>query len=72
MSSNMGRLDRIVRVILGVVILAAGVYFGSWWGLIGIVPLATAAVGWCPLYWPFKIDTRGRKAKDDMKMRPTG
>ena len=55
MKCNVGKTDRIIRVILGVVIIGAGVYFQSWWGAIGIIPLATAAIGWCPAYTPFGI-----------------
>jgi hypothetical protein len=57
MKCNIGTTDRIIRVILGTGIVAAGVYTGSWWGALGLVPLVTAAIGWCPLYWPFKIST---------------
>ena len=57
MNRNVGSPDRIIRVILGIAILAAGYAFESWWGLVGIVPLFTAAVGWCPLYLPFGIST---------------
>ena len=54
----MGKTDRIIRAILGLGIIAAGVYFGSWLGAIGVVPLATAAIGCCPAYLPFGISTR--------------
>lgn len=57
MTCNMGKADRIIRGILGVAILGAGLYFRSWWGLIGIIPLGTSIIGWCPLYVPFKINT---------------
>ena len=53
MSCNVGRGDRIFRGILGIVILGAGLFFQSWWGLIGLIPLATSIVGWCPVYVPF-------------------
>jgi hypothetical protein len=59
----MGKGDRIIRVILGFAILAAGLYFQSWWGLIGIIPVGTSILAWCPAYVPFKINT-GAKAKD--------
>jgi hypothetical protein len=62
MTCNMGRADRILRGILGLAILVAGLYFQSWWGLIGIIPLGTSILGWCPAYVPFKINT-GAKAK---------
>ena len=57
MKCNVGKSDKIFRAILGVVIIAAGVIFKSWWGAIGFIPLFTALVGRCPLYLPFKIST---------------
>jgi hypothetical protein len=54
----MGKADRTFRGVVGVVILAAGFFFSSWWGLIGLIPLGTALVKWCPAYVPFKLDTR--------------
>lgn len=61
MKKNMGKADRWIRVILGLAIIAAGVYFKSWWGLIGIIPLATSLISTCPLYLPFGISTRRSK-----------
>jgi hypothetical protein len=58
MKSNMGKTDRIIRIIAGLAIGAAGIYFKSWWGLVGAVLLVTALIGWCPLYYPFRISTR--------------
>lgn len=58
MKKNMGKADRWIRVILGLVIIGAGIYFKSWWGLIGIIPLATSLISTCPLYLPFGISTR--------------
>lgn len=57
MKTNVGSTDRILRIILGVVIIAVGFYYQSWWGLVGIVPLATAFMRWCPAYLPFGIST---------------
>jgi hypothetical protein len=57
MKRNMGSADRIVRIIVGLGIIGAGIYYQSWLGVIGIVPLATALVGWCPAYLPFGIST---------------
>ncbi len=54
---NIGRTDKIIRVIIGVVIIAVGVYFKSWWGAIGILPIFTAAIGRCLLYIPLGIST---------------
>jgi hypothetical protein len=50
MKTNVGQRERIIRTILGVVIMGAGYYYQSWWGLIGLVPLGTGLVGYCALY----------------------
>ena len=63
MKKNMGSADRVIRGILGVAILAAGYYFKSWWGLIGLIPLGTAFVSVCPAYLPFGLSTRREQAK---------
>lgn len=57
MKCNVGKTDRIIRVILGAVIIAAGVYYQSWLGAIGIIPIVTSAIGWCPAYVPFGISS---------------
>ena len=62
MKKNMGLLDRRIRIILGLLVVAAGIYFKSWWGLIGVVFLATSLISWCPLYIPFGLSTRKKKA----------
>lgn len=58
MESNEGWLDRVLRMSLGLgmlISMAAGTI--GLWGLIGLVPLATGAIGWCPLYSMFGIRT---------------
>lgn len=57
MTCNVGRGDRIFRGILGIGILVAGLFYQSWWGLIGLIPLGTSILGWCPAYIPFRINT---------------
>ena len=57
MKCNVGKTDRIIRVIVGVGIIAIGVYLKSWWGAIGVIPIFTAAIGWCPAYLPFAISS---------------
>lgn len=57
MKCNVGATDRLIRIIVGLVIATVGVYYDSWLGLIGIVPLATGLFKWCPLYVPFKLST---------------
>jgi hypothetical protein len=58
MKLNVGSADRVIRIIVGVAICAAGWYYHSWWGLIGLVPIATAAIGWCPAYLPLGLSTK--------------
>ncbi|WP_341684752.1 DUF2892 domain-containing protein [Limnohabitans sp.] len=58
MKSNVGGMDRIVRIVVGLVMIGltlAG-QIGAW-GWIGIVPLATGALGWCPPYSLLGINT---------------
>lgn len=57
MIQNVGNAERVVRVLAGVAICAAGVYFHSWWGLVGLVPIATGATGYCPPYQLLGIST---------------
>lgn len=61
MEKNIGKTDRIIRIVAGIAILLIGIIYKSWWGLIGIVPLATAFMSWCPLYAPCNITTRRGK-----------
>ena len=58
MSCNVGGIDRALRIVVGIVLigLAATDKIG-WWGYIGVVPLATGLIGWCPAYLPFGIKT---------------
>ncbi|MFQ6370454.1 DUF2892 domain-containing protein [Shewanella sp. YIC-542] len=57
MQCNVGKTDKIIRLIIGLGIMLAGYYYQSWWGIIGVIPLLTAALGWCPLYVPLGIST---------------
>jgi len=54
MNKNVGGFDRILRVAVGVLLfaLAATGIVGAW-GYVGIVPILTGAIGWCPAYLPF-------------------
>jgi hypothetical protein len=58
MTTNEGNIDRGLRVLAGLALiaLAASGTVGLW-GYIGIVPLATGAIGWCPLYTILGINT---------------
>jgi hypothetical protein len=57
MKSNVGGLDRILRITAGLAILGAGLYFKSWLGAIGLVPILTGLLCFCPVYVPFGLTT---------------
>lgn len=57
MKRNIGITDRWIRIVAGLAIISAGIYFKSWWGLVGILPILTALVRSCPLYLPFGLST---------------
>ncbi|MGB0695084.1 MAG: YgaP family membrane protein [Rhodospirillaceae bacterium] len=58
MTKNVGTIDRALRVIVGLALIAlAATGTVGIWGYIGVVPIATAAIGWCPAYLPFGIKT---------------
>lgn len=61
MEKNVGQIDRTLRLVAGIAIIAAGLYLKSWWGLIGIVPLFTGTTRWCPAYLPFGLSTCKRE-----------
>ncbi len=56
---NMGAIDRGIRVVVGIALLAL-VFIGphTLWGLVGVVPLLTGLVGSCPLYSLLGLSTR--------------
>jgi len=61
MKANVGTVDKVVRIIAGLAIIGWGVAAGNWLGAIGIVPLATALLGFCPAYSLIGVNTCGTK-----------
>ena len=57
MSCNVGGIDRILRIVVGLVLLSLIFLVPTWWGLIGLVPLLTGLFGFCPLYPIVGINT---------------
>ena len=65
MKKNEGTVDRIIRVILGIILIGLGVYFQSTWGLVamivlivlGLIAIITGITGFCGLYKLLKIST---------------
>ena len=58
MKPNVGTIDRIIRIALGVGLIASSVLgFIGVWGWIGLLPLATGIFRFCPAYWPLGLNT---------------
>lgn len=62
MKTNVGTIDRLLRIIIGVLLICL-VFFGphTAWGWIGIIPLFTAVIGFCPAYALFGASTCPKK-----------
>ena len=50
MKSNVGGIDKILRIVAGIALIGWALAGGPVWAWIGIVPLATGLMGWCPFY----------------------
>ena len=58
MNRNEGNIDRALRIIAGLALIALTLTGNiGLWGWIGVVPLATGLIGWCPLYTVLGIKT---------------
>jgi len=65
MQTNVGSMDKTIRVILGIGLIFLATTHIWWpWGWIGLIPLATGLFGWCPAYQIFGLNTCPAK-KDD-------
>jgi hypothetical protein len=66
MQRNVGTIDRTARIVVGLLLLAPIFVMDSplrWYGLIGVVPLATGLLRWCPAYALLGIATCGASRK---------
>ena len=55
---NVGGMDRVLRIVVGLVLIGlAATHTVGVWGWIGVVPLLTGAIGWCPAYRLLGIKT---------------
>jgi hypothetical protein len=54
---NVGTIDRIIRTMIGLAAFGAGIYFRSWWGALGVIPIATAVMSRCGVYRVFGMST---------------
>lgn len=61
MKKNVGGIDRLIRILAGVALILWAVLGGPIWAWIGLLPLATGALSWCPAYSQVGIKTCPRK-----------
>ncbi len=61
MKANVGGIDKILRIVVGLAIIGWGVMEKNWLGAIGIVPLATALINFCPVYSLIGFNTSKEK-----------
>lgn len=57
MKTNVGGIDKILRILAGIALIAWALLGGPLWAWIGVVPLATGLMGWCPAYSLFGMNT---------------
>lgn len=58
MKYNVGKTDRLIRLVAGLILLVFGIWLHSWLVVIlGVILLATGIFKFCPLYLPLKMDT---------------
>ncbi|MFZ9184051.1 MAG: YgaP family membrane protein [Hylemonella sp.] len=66
MKANVGGIDRKIRIVAGLVLVGlAATGTVGWWGWLGLVPLGTGLIGWCPPYSIFGINTCSVKDNTD-------
>ncbi len=66
MVCNVGGIDKVLRAVVGLALLSLMFVLDGtarWWGLIGLVPLGTALLSYCPLYSVIGLSTRPKKAE---------
>mgnify|MGYP002663369087 FL=1 len=61
MKKNVGGIDRLIRILAGVALILWAVLGGPIWAWIGVLPLATGALSWCPAYSLVGIKTCARQ-----------
>ena len=62
MKSNMGNIDRILRIVVGLALIAWALMSGNPWFYLGAIPLVTGIIGWCPAYLPLGMNTKPKES----------
>ncbi len=64
MKTNVGGIDKILRIVVGIALVAWAILGGPVWAWIGVLPIITGVMGWCPAYTMIGLNTCPLKKKD--------
>ena len=64
MKTNVGGIDKILRIVVGIALVAWAIFGGPVWAWIGVLPIITGVMGWCPAYTLIGLNTCPLKKKD--------
>ena len=64
MKTNVGGIDKILRIVVGIALIAWAILGGPVWAWIGLLPIITGVMGWCPAYTLIGFNTCPLKKKD--------
>lgn len=65
MKTNVGVIDKSLRIIVGIALIALAAFnVIGWWGYIGIVPLLTGLFNFCPAYMLLGMSTKGKPSNE--------
>ncbi|MDZ7265135.1 MAG: DUF2892 domain-containing protein [candidate division KSB1 bacterium] len=57
MKTNVGATDKLIRIVVGILLIVWGIFGSKIWVIIGLIPLITGLIGYCPLYTVLGINT---------------
>ncbi len=69
MKKNVGSTDKLIRIVLGIVIIALGFIFKSWWGVVGVAAILTGVLNFCPAYSLIGFSTKSKVETEKLKVK---
>jgi len=64
MKKNVGTTDKTIRIVIGIFLIVLGIFGSKIWVIIGLLPLITGLIGYCPLYALLGISTSKEKTTE--------
>ncbi len=62
MKKNVGTTDKTIRIVIGLFLIVWGIFYSKFWIILGLIPLITGLINYCPLYALLGISTSKEKA----------